>query len=52
MDRIPIDKRLEQRRRDDLTPIREQRTTPDRRVPEWIRRAREHQLPTKVRWAA
>jgi hypothetical protein len=42
MDRIPLDKRTEQRRQDALTPIREQRDGNDRRLPRWRQWTQEH----------
>lgn len=54
---MDLNRRLEQRRQDQLTPLREQRSGEDRREaaqrePEWVRRAKAAQLPTKARWAA
>ena len=47
MDQTPLSKRIEERRQDDLTPLFEKRGGTERRLPTWLQRMQDGQLPAK-----
>lgn len=47
MTAAPLSERIEQRRQDDLSPLAERRGGSERRLPTWMQRMQDGQLPAK-----